>query len=116
MKLVIERDKLYKARNGHIMRCLCVDNSGVAGRPVVLSSQRDGTLIRTDLSGKWDALATAGWDIVSEYREPQEVWVIRKPGTNEARGTWTSKQTALDMKNRFYPGCEVVKMREVMDE
>lgn len=78
--LKIERDKLYKLRNGEIVRVLAVDVPGE--RPVVVYNITVGAAGTRNADGSWRLLTNDrgqrvahSADIVAEHIEPRVVWV-----------------------------------------
>lgn len=76
--LKIERDKLYKLRNGDIVRVLAVDVPGK--RPVVVCNITVGAVGTRNADGSWHSndrvqRGEHPADIEAEHIEPKVMWV-----------------------------------------
>jgi hypothetical protein len=105
-ELKIERDKLYKLRNGEIVRVVCVDVPG--NYPLMGYAVADSARYLWCADGKNTSCGTSPYDIIAEHREPRTFWV--KPHHADISGGLTNKRPDADDIDEW------IQVREVLPE
>jgi hypothetical protein len=106
----LERDKVYRAKDGGLWRVVCVDVPGshqaiaVCVKPAAESSQDFGDPLHLHLDGRHVSVGSSH-DLIAEHREPRE-WTLTRPGPH---ALWIEMQPGCDV------GAETVRVREVLD-
>lgn len=99
----IERDKLYRARNGNIYKVVCTDRLG--DNPIVGFDISTSYLLTWYEGGEFYGDRESDRDLIAEVREPRE-WVL---------DTTPENRLFIQYGPRFPLG-EAVRVREVLDE
>jgi len=114
--LTIERDKLYKLRNGDIVRVLATDIEGENPIAVVYVASAFcpvGTVSKRDALGRYPRHrysilgASRGLDIVAEHREPRTLyaniypWGVGPLHKSEHAARFFAKSEALEIAVPF---------------
>lgn len=112
----IEAGKTYKTRNGRKVRVICTDMR-FDGYPVVglvdYGSDREGAETFT-AEGRFNhAIVDAPLDLVAEWREPAEVWLV-VGGNGCWLGYYRSEEFAREFA-AYQSGSRVVKMVEAAE-
>lgn len=113
MSLRIERDKRYKTRDGKVVRVICVDADG--HYPVVVCTT-GGHVSKRHADGRAAyGRETHPYDLISEYREPAECWLIRTMNGN-LLGWFGSEAAAFEFRDQARVTGTPIEMREVLDD
>lgn len=102
-RMKIERDKLYRARNGTVYKVVCIDRHGI--RPIMGYALTFECSVAWFTDGKLYDDRESDVDLIAEVREPRE-WVL---------DTTPENRLFIQYGPRFPLG-EAVRVREILDE
>lgn len=108
--MILERDKIYLDRAGNRWRVVCVDatESSDDHFSVIAYQLPAGEPQRFTLDGSY-GVGAAEFNLISEYREPREFWIIKSDDSLAA----CYEEFPGRLKNSYY---EKIHVREVLDD
>lgn len=117
--LTLERDKVYRARNGSLWRVVYLD-SPWDGRPVVILCVSpipdSGIVLSRCLADGKGGVHGEELDLIAEHREPREIWLwdTGAKDTPCLRSDWGFTPDELTKVYAPHIGGRAVRFREVL--